>query len=186
MGRLILQVFVPGRSRTKGSLKPIHIPGRNGRPCRVSLTEDHKYSEPWKQRIMYEAVRALARNGERPRAYAEAVEIFCFFRFERTLAVTQIVGGGALPGVVIPSHDTPWPTAADIGDEDKFRRNVLDALTQAGVIADDRLSMGGANYKRWCEPGEEPGALVVVVEPETNVRELERLLLAGQRESWEG
>ncbi len=186
MGRLILQVFVPGRSRTKGSLKPIHIPGRNGRPCKVTLTEDHKHSEPWKKRIMYAAARQLdvASAGpepfERLSAYAGPVEVHCFFRFEREFAVTQVVGGGALPASVIPSHATPWPTAADIGDEDKLRRNVLDALTQAGVIADDRLSIGGANYKRWCEPGEEPGALVVVVEPESDVRRLELLLTVGR------
>jgi hypothetical protein len=145
---IIAKVFVPGRSRTKGSLKPIHIRGGAGRPCRVSLTEDHELATPWKKRMMEEL---LGTAGVVP--YADAVEIHCFFRFERELAV----GGG-----VWPSHETLWPTARDIGDEDKLRRNVLDALTQAHVIADDDLSIGGMNYKRWCTEGEQPGVLIIV------------------------
>ena len=149
---IIAKVFVEGRSRTKGSLKPVHIRMGGGR-CKVSLTEDHALATPWKKRMIHALNVARASDVDRDQAYADAVEIHCFFRFERERAV----GGGAWP-----SHETLWPTAPDIGDEDKLRRNVLDALTQAHVIADDALSIGGANYKRWCVEGEQPGVLIVV------------------------
>ncbi len=55
----VCRVFVPGRPRTKGSLKPLHVPGRGGRPCKVGLTEDHALSTPWKKRMMLELARSL-------------------------------------------------------------------------------------------------------------------------------
>lgn len=145
-GGVVARLFVPGRPRTKGSLKPVHqrvAPGK----CRVSLTEDHALSTPWKKKMMA-AMRPLAVS-----EYGGPVEVHCFFRFARE----QAVGGG-----VWPSHASAWPTAPDIGDEDKLRRNVLDALTQSHLLADDALVVGGMNYKRWCTPGEEPGVLISV------------------------
>ncbi len=153
--KVVCRVFIPGRARTKGSLKPAHQRGTAGRPCRVWLREDHDESKPW----MRDMIAALKRDrAAGPLAEsgpcAEPVEIHLFFRFERTPAA----GGG-----YVPSHQTPWPTSMDIGDEDKLRRNVLDALTQSSVLADDRLSVGGMTYKRWCEAGEQPGVTVVTM-----------------------
>ena len=155
-GEVIARLFVAGRPRTKGSLKPIHTRGGKGRPCRVSLTEDHELATPWKK-TMIKTILA-ARHG-RPVGYTGPVEVHAFYRFERERSVDNGQEGGA----VWPSHDTPWPTSADIGDEDKLRRNLLDALTQSGLLADDRLVIGGMNYKRWCEPSEDPGVAFVVV-----------------------
>lgn len=93
--------------------------------------------------------------------YAGDVEVHCFFRFDRT----QSAGESAVAGEVWPSHSTLWPTTIGIGDEDTLRRAVLDALVKSGVIKDDSLSVGGMNYKRWCEPGEQAGVLIVVTEP---------------------
>lgn len=150
---IIARVFVEGRSRTKGSLKPVHIRMGAGR-CKVSLTEDHALATPWKKR-MISALRAPGANLSVLTAlpYSGPVEIHCFFRFARE----EAIGGG-----VWPSHESLWPTAPDIGDEDKLRRNVLDALTQAHVIADDALSIGGMNYKRWCDMDEQPGVQIIV------------------------
>lgn len=92
--------------------------------------------------------------------YAGPVEVHCFFRFDKRLSERE----AAEAGEVWPSHDVPWPTAISIGDEDTLRRAVLDALVKNGVIKDDSLSVGGMNYKRWCEPGEQAGVLVVVRE----------------------
>jgi hypothetical protein len=171
---IIAKVFVPGRSRTKGSLKPVHIRMGAGR-CKVSLTEDHAMATPWKKRMMAALQLETRRREGSPGVWigphTDAVEIHCFFRFARE----EAVGGG-----VWPSHETLWPTAPDIGDEDKLRRNVLDALTQAHVIADDALSIGGMNYKRWCREHEEPGVTIVVrkAPPVKRVLELERLALS--------
>jgi len=158
-GEVIARLFVAGRPRTKGSLKPIHIRGGKGRPCRVSLTEDHEKSDPWK-RTMIKAIRALMADDRS--SYAGPVEVHAFYRFERERSVVQ---HGSAREAVWPSHDTEWPTAMDIGDEDKLRRNLLDALTQSGLLADDRFVVGGINRKRWCREGEQPGVAFVVTTP---------------------
>jgi hypothetical protein len=91
--------------------------------------------------------------------YAGPVEVHCFFRFSRRLSTAE-----AAAGEVVESQNTPWPTVIHIGDEDTLRRAVCDALTKAGVLADDRWIIGGQNYKRWCVEGEEAGVLIVVEE----------------------
>jgi len=140
-----VQVFVPGRPRTKGSLKPVHIRSGAGR-CRVSLTESGEYAIAWKK-TMIAAIRAACVCERWP----GPVRVDTFFRFERLCE---------------PDKEMPWPTREKgeyaHGDEDKLRRNALDALTQSGLIFDDALVIGGQNWKRFCEPGESPGVLIIV------------------------
>jgi hypothetical protein len=142
-----VRIEVAGRPRTKGSLKPVHRKLGPGR-CSVSLTESGEYSKPWLQAI----VRAVKAQCAVTR-YAGAVVVDCFFRFDRLCSTD-------------PALD--WPTREQgtyaHGDEDKLRRQVLDALTQSGLILDDSLSIGGANYKRWSRPevGETCGVLIGV------------------------
>jgi Holliday junction resolvase RusA-like endonuclease len=154
--REVVRIFIPGRARTKGSLKVIHIRGRAGAKCNAYLTEDHSTSKPW----MRDMIVALKRERDGSVPCAEPVEVHLFFKFQRGAETTSPRRSG---NQIWPSHDTDWPTAVDIGDEDKLRRNVLDALTQSGVLADDRLSVGGMNYKRWCVAGEQPGVQIVVL-----------------------
>lgn len=134
-----------GRPRTKGSLKPVHIKAGPGR-CRVSLTESGEYAKAWKD-TMIRAIREQCIVGR----YEGAVSVDCSFRFER-LSKADL--------------DLPWPTRANgqyaHGDEDKLRRNALDALTQSGLILDDALVVGGHTLKRWCVTGERAGVLIVV------------------------
>ncbi len=110
--------------------------------------------------------------------YAGPVRVDCFFRFNRVESERE----AAEAGEIIPSHQTDWPTARDgkggVGDEDTLRRAVLDALTKSGVISDDSMSVGGWNFKRWTQPGEESGVLVVVRQPPaiSDVLAMERAL----------
>lgn len=142
----LLRVFVPGRPRTKGSLKPVHVKLGGGR-CRVSLTESGEYSIEWKD-TMIEAIRDAAVCSR----YDGAVRVDTTFVFERLCK---------------PDQQMPWPTREKgefaHGDEDKLRRNALDALTQSGLIKDDSLVVGGMIVKRWVLAGEtSPGVLIVV------------------------
>lgn len=144
-----VSVWCPGRPRTKGSLKPIHKRLGNGR-CSVSLTESGEYAVAWKK-AMISAIRAAA-VCER---YPGAVRVDTLFLFERLCG---------------PDHEMPWPTREKgeyaHGDEDKLRRNALDALTQSGLILDDALvigpMIGPQNGKRWVEAGETAGVEIVV------------------------
>lgn len=128
-------IWVPGRARTKGSLKPVHIRTGAGQ-CKVVLREDGEFSVAWK-RAMIAAIRAQALCARWP----HAVRVDLTFVFERE--------GGDV---------SPWPTGHQYGDVDKLERNALDALTQSGLIFDDALVVDGTRRKMfadidWPEPG---------------------------------
>jgi Holliday junction resolvase RusA-like endonuclease len=132
-------------------MRPVHVKMGPGR-CRVSLTESGEYSIAWKT-TMIKALRASCLCV----AWPGAVVVDTFFRFDASAGQqrrreTQVSAPGA---------PAAWPVersgAYAHGDEDKLRRNVLDALTQSGLIADDCLVVGGATLKRFTRPGEEQG-----------------------------
>lgn len=156
----VVEVFAPGRARTKGSMVPEVSRGPGGK-LRVHLVESGEYSVKWKRTMILAIWKTCGieplRSGRKivgfnPAPFDGAVRVNAVFMFEREHGV-----GGEL----LPSHCTPWPTDGKIGDEDKLRRNLLDALTQSGMIADDRLVVGTSrmlpNEKRWTKPGETAG-----------------------------
>lgn len=156
-----VRVSVTGRPRTKGSLKPTHIKLGRGQ-CKVGLREDGEFSVPWKRRMM-----AAIRSQVECARYASPVEVHSFARFEREEQTE---------GVVLDS----WPTGHQYGDEDKLRRNLLDALTQSALLADDALVVGGQNWKRWVSIDGEPPGIDFVVLPARSLAEMminERFML---------
>ncbi len=163
---VLARVFVPGHPRTKGSLKPLHVRGASGRPCKVGLTEDKATTRPWMLKIVRELIQADTRLLP-IEPYFEPVVMHCFFRYARGMSVE------------LAAADAPWPVMRDLGDEDKLRRAVNDALTKAGVIADDSLVIGGATFKRWTLAGEQAGVeFVVLPAPSLDaVLSMERALL---------
>ena len=161
LGRVRIEVI--GRPRTKGSLAPVHVRVAPGK-CRVTLKESGKYSVAWKD----EMIRAVREQCEIGR-YPHPVVVDTFFRFER---------------LCLPDQAMPWPTREKgefaHGDEDKLRRNALDALTQSGLILDDALVIGGSAPKRWCENGEKPGVIIKVRAADDNDR---IMIMAAERMS---
>jgi Holliday junction resolvase RusA-like endonuclease len=131
-----VRVFAPGRARTKGSMKPTHVRLGGGK-CRVGLREDGEYSAAWKGRM----IAAIRRQCE-VQAWPGPVRVFAEFIFWREGFAADECG---------------WPVAHEYGDEDKLRRNLLDALTQSGLLADDALVIGGTNVKRFAGEGEDAG-----------------------------
>lgn len=170
-GEVIARVFVPGRPRTKGHMTPQgNRGGAKDRPLllawmRTLNREIQKQCGVTLGRVAGKVTRVDSQP------YAGPVEVHCFFRFAPEIGKD---------GEVWSSQTSPWPTAWAIGDEDTLRRAVLDALTKAGALADDRWSIGGANYKRWCLPGEKAGVQILVREapPVENVIHMERWLNA--------
>ena len=141
-------MWVPGRPRTKGSLRPVHVMLGRGL-CKVSLTEDGEFATPWKN-TMIAGIRAACVCARWP----GPVRVDTTFIFEKLCA---------------PDLDAllwPWPTrekgAYAHGDEDKLRRNALDALTQSGLIKDDSQVVGGLNMKRWAVMDERAGVWIEV------------------------
>jgi len=57
-----------------------------------------------------------------------------------------------------------YPVAPTVGDVDKLSRGILDALTDAGVITDDRYVIELHASKQWAGPNEAPGAIIQIKE----------------------
>lgn len=139
-GEVIGRFFVAGRPRTKGSLTPQMSRGAGGK-IRVHLVESGEYAVPWKRTMIAEIKRSGA-AGAMHFGYAGPVEVSATFVFAQQQGVGHEVW---------PSHRTPYPTAIDIGDLDKLLRNLLDALTQSGLIKDDSqvARIGPGTCKVW-------------------------------------
>lgn len=105
--------FVPGVPAPQGS-KSQGI-GRNGKPY---MREDNPRTKPWRTVV----VRALQDDHGKPLVvFDSAVWVSLRFVFVRP-----------------KSHKpTTLPTSRQLGDVDKLTRNMLDALTQSGVLTDD-------------------------------------------------
>jgi hypothetical protein len=159
-------IFVAGRPRTKGSMLPERAAGN-----RVHMKESGVYSVAWKRTMILGiweqcGITPLRRKGKiygfDPEPYAGPVRVDGMFIFERERSVAVVKNGE-----VWESHDTPFPTANDIGDEDKLRRNLLDALTQSGLIKDDRYVVGPQqdwnwNGKQWASSVGRAGVMIGV------------------------
>lgn len=139
-------IFVAGRPRTKGSLKPVHVKLGRGR-CQVSLREDSAESTAW-LRTMVAGIReqcgiTVTRVGDGwqrtdgGQPWTGAVNVTAAFLFEREPSW--------------PSHQTEYPTSRDIGDVDKLLRNLNDALTYSRLIEDDSLITGCTGRKYWVD-----------------------------------
>lgn len=132
MSTLLAECWIGGRPRSKGSLKVIS--GRGRKPVMV---EDHRHSKPWRTQMTRELKAHLIRIKSNE-IHTGPVAVAVTFVFERRGPSAQLL---------------PWPTLnAGVnanGDLDKLLRNVLDALTDAGVIADDSQVCKISSEKRW-------------------------------------
>ena len=157
MGDVLAQFFVEGRARTKGHLQP--RPVRDGRGRMKITNHDRPELKAWLveliKGIREQAGITVVRDGrkvvgvEAPWPYVGPVVVDCDFYFQREQGWE--------------SHDTPYPTARDIGDVDTLTRAVLDALTMAGVLEDDRWVVEIRARKRWIDhPSAKTGVLCVV------------------------
>lgn len=61
-----------------------------------------------------------------------------------------------------PKTRVTMPATRSSGDVDKHARNILDALVDGGVLADDSRVVDLRARKRHCLPGEQPGAVILV------------------------
>lgn len=74
----------------------------------------------------------------------------------------------------------PRPTGQSVGDLDKLERNVLDALTRAGVWKDDRQVVEMQSSKLWTQPLMKGGVLILVEPFEGFGRAADEYLPAAQ------
>lgn len=150
----LLDVFVPGAAKPKGSLRHVG----NGR-----MVEQLAGSPTWRTAVRdtaYTAVhRSTVTNHGRltdgyPHTGAAHVDITVWFPLPKSA----------------PKRRTILPITRSSGDADKHARNILDALVDAAVLADDSQVIDLTIRKRYCTPGQAPGARITVtaVDPATN------------------
>lgn len=123
---LLLDLWVTGHARTKGSLKPI-----SRRGARVRMVEQVEGSSEWRAEVVRTIRRSGGGDGWQTVAYAP-VEVVLDFVYPR------------------PQDSTAeYPLAA--GDIDKLARNVLDALQDVGLIDNDNQAVSLHARKRFGE-----------------------------------
>lgn len=107
--------FIPGVPKPQGS----KTSGTNRQTGKTFVREDNKGTKPWRKRMVEDLQDERGRPLHR---FDSAVWVSLRFVFLR------------------PKSHAPdsLPTSKLLGDVDKLTRNVLDALTQAGVITDDK------------------------------------------------
>jgi Holliday junction resolvase RusA-like endonuclease len=145
---IVCRFRVDGRPRTKGSL---HGTCRKDARHTVHMSESGEYSKPWKLKMIREIQRHIHEWQSSRFAPVQMwvpcplpVEVRAVYFFEREKGVN---------GLVKPSFDTPYPTNITIADLDKLDRNLLDALTQSKLIADDSQVVRLVTEKRWAPEG---------------------------------
>lgn len=130
LGTLLLDVTVPGKPKTQGSLYPI---GR-GKVVHPKSTTQHR-------NIVIQYLR-LAWRGQQP--YHGPTGVSTTFTIPRPRK--HLLKGGD-----ISPKAPPVPTTRPDGD--KLERLVWDALTQSRVLADDSIVVDWTGRKRYGEPG---------------------------------
>lgn len=138
---ILLSTFVPGRPRSKGSLKHWCMKDRRHT---VRVEEQVADSAKWKRAVAAHVQREALKAYGRHLQYAGPVELTVYFYFNPD----QEDRGGE-------TH----PVAIGIGDLDKLLRNVGDALVSSGLIKDDQYIVGVQCFKRWAI---NPGARIEV------------------------
>lgn len=158
-GQILALFRVDGRARTKGSLRAYC---RKDRRHTVHLEEETKDSSLWRRRVAHACQKNQLAAWGKLLGYAGPVEVRLAVYFPRTLSRAK----DAAEGAIIPSHDTPFPTAIDLGDTDKLQRNTGDALEDSRLILDDSQITDWMASKRWAPDGVAPYVEVMVLEAE--------------------
>lgn len=143
---LPLRVWVPGRARTKGSLR------RQGR----RMVEQVAGSKGWREQVAETVLRTCGATPG-PQGFTR------WWEPVRGPVVASLTVWLPRPAslraeTVGPRWD--WPISIYDGDLDKLQRNIGDALTDTGVIADDSLIVGWSAWKLWAPTATGAGALI--------------------------
>lgn len=116
-----------------------------------AMIESSKKVAPWRLAIK----RAVLAQTEGWPAFAptDPLALYCEFRLPRPLSHYR-TDGTLRPSA--PMHHVSYP------DVDKLLRSTGDGLVQSGLIADDSRIVETRAAKRYVNPGEKPGAAIIV------------------------
>lgn len=151
-GATLACIWVPGRPRTKGSLKHWCM---KDRAHTVRVEEQVKDSKAWRIKIASHVQRQMLQDHGSMIKFPGPVELRTVYFFCRE-------------DEDLPRE--PYPTAITVGDLDKLDRNVGDALTSSGLIKDDKLIVHGPRGKFWAA---QCGVQIMVLSAVTDPVEVE-------------
>lgn len=140
---VLMQAWVPGRPRSKGSMKAWCT---RGAQHKIRMEEQVADSGAWRKKVAALVQRLGRERYGRDLKLEMPVElrVVYFFRREDEDMPTE-----------------PRPTAITVGDLDKLDRNIGDALTSSGLIRDDKFIVRIMSEKRW---GPQAGAQVTLLQ----------------------
>lgn len=150
--QVLLRTYVPGRPRSKGSLK---IWCTRGRDHKVRVEEQVAESSKWRKRVAANVQHdAILAYGPKPLKLEIPLELRVVYFFRREDE---------------DQPQLPRPTAMTVGDLDKLDRNIGDALTSSGLIKDDKYIVRIMSEKRW---GTQAGAQILLMQVPEEEREV--------------
>lgn len=137
-------IHVDGIAQPQGSKKV--IPNRHtGKPIMI---DTNPKTRQWRSSVV-KAIKAVT-GGKQLFDGAVCVDIaYALPRPKKHYGTGRNAG---TPKGSSPIHHTEKP------DKDKLDRAIYDALTESGIIKDDKVIVGGSSWKRW-SLDREPGAL---------------------------
>ena len=154
-----MKLRVYGEPVPQGSTRAFAV-RKGGRPTgRVVVTGDNSRTKPWRQAIV-DAALPLGAVG--PARGPMSVTLVFFLSRPRSHLLTGKSTAGQL---------SPSAPALPIGkpDVDKLTRAVLDALTDAGVWADDAQVAALTGVKLYAETGRRRPGVVIEIDPVTEL-----------------
>ena len=144
--------FCPGTPIGQGSKKVVPT---HGGPR--AIEDNDAKLRPWRHALVVSALEAM--NGSTMR-FTGAVRAEMIFLFRRPKGHYGTGRNAAVVKETAPKYRASKP------DADKLARAVLDALTVAGVLMDDRQVVSLGIIKRYAEPHEPEGVRILVDEVE--------------------
>jgi Holliday junction resolvase RusA-like endonuclease len=148
----VCEFTVTGTPVTQGSKTGFVVKTASGHRAIVA-DQNAKKLKPWREAVRQDAITAMA--GRDP--FTGPVTVTVRFALARPSSA--------------PKTRRTWPTGARSGDVDKLLRAILDALTDAGVFADDAQVVRAEAIKDYAGYGlndrlTTPGAAITVHAPE--------------------
>jgi Holliday junction resolvase RusA-like endonuclease len=141
--QILLRTYVPGRPRSKGSLKVFCTRGRDHK---VRVEEQVADSSKWREKVAAQVQRESRALYGRDLKIEVPLELRVTYFFRREDEDQPTL---------------PRPTAITVGDLDKLDRNIGDALTSSGLIKDDKYIVRIMSEKRW---GVQAGAQILLMQ----------------------
>ena len=137
-------IIVEGRNPGKGSKKPPFVNPHTGRI--VLVEENAAEKKAWERRAVA-ALKELLPPGQQPWRGPVFIAVILYY----ARPASQFIGDNRVTGKL--RDDAPQFAYTGRPDGDKAMRLVWDAVTKAGVIADDVLVAYWGGQKRWSDNG---------------------------------